>query len=64
MSETFDVEVLNIECDKDHFHFLFSAKGGIVHALCRIFSMFIFSLGLILISFFIPFFKVILSNFH
>ncbi|AKB18890.1 hypothetical protein MSWHS_2027 [Methanosarcina sp. WWM596] len=26
ISETFDVEVLNIECDKDHFHLLFSAK--------------------------------------
>lgn len=26
ISETFDVEVLNIECDKDHFHMLFTAK--------------------------------------
>nr|WP_231591964.1 transposase [Methanosarcina sp. WH1] len=23
ISETFDVEVLNIECDKDHFHYYF-----------------------------------------
>jgi len=26
ISETFDVEVLNIECDKNHFHLLFKAK--------------------------------------
>lgn len=26
ISETFDVEVLNIECDKDHFHLLFKGK--------------------------------------
>ncbi|AKB17210.1 MULTISPECIES: IS200/IS605 family transposase [unclassified Methanosarcina] len=26
ISETFDVEVLNIECDKNNFHLLFSAK--------------------------------------
>ena len=26
ISETFDVEVLNIECDRDHFHLLFEAK--------------------------------------
>ncbi|AKB18632.1 hypothetical protein MSWHS_1769 [Methanosarcina sp. WWM596] len=29
ISETFDVEVLNIECDKDHFHLLFSAKPSL-----------------------------------
>jgi len=26
ISETFDVDVLNVECDKDHFHLLFRAK--------------------------------------
>jgi putative transposase len=26
ISQTFDVEVLNIECDKDHFHMLFKSK--------------------------------------
>lgn len=26
ISETFHVDVLNIECDKDHFHMLFKAK--------------------------------------
>ncbi len=26
ISKTFDVEVLNIECDKDHFHMIFTAK--------------------------------------
>jgi putative transposase len=26
ISETFQVDVLNIECDKDHFHLLFKAK--------------------------------------
>ena len=26
ISKTFDVDVLNIECDKDHFHLLFKAK--------------------------------------
>ena len=26
VSKTYDVEVLNIECDKDHFHLLFSCK--------------------------------------
>lgn len=26
ISETFQVNVLNIECDKDHFHMLFTAK--------------------------------------
>ena len=26
ISKTFDVEVLNIECGKDHFHLLFTAK--------------------------------------
>lgn len=26
ISKTFDVEVLNIECDKDHFHMLFRSK--------------------------------------
>lgn len=26
ISESFDVEVLNIECDKDHFHMIFKAK--------------------------------------
>jgi len=26
ISETFNVEVTNIECDKDHFHMLFKAK--------------------------------------
>lgn len=26
ISETFDVEVLNIECDKDYFHMLFKGK--------------------------------------
>jgi putative transposase len=26
ISGTFDVEVLNVECDKDHFHLLFRAK--------------------------------------
>jgi len=26
ISETFGVEVLNIECDKDHFHMLFTAR--------------------------------------
>jgi len=26
ISETFSVEVLNVECDKDHFHLLFKGK--------------------------------------
>lgn len=26
ISENFDVEVLNIECDKDHFHMIFKSK--------------------------------------
>ncbi len=26
ISETFDVDVLNIECDKDHFHMIFKSK--------------------------------------
>lgn len=26
ISETFEVDVLNIECDKDHFHMIFKAK--------------------------------------
>ncbi|TQD29232.1 IS200/IS605 family transposase [Methanolobus vulcani] len=26
ISENFDVEILNIECDKDHFHMIFKAK--------------------------------------
>ncbi|MEJ5327711.1 MAG: IS200/IS605 family transposase [Candidatus Bathyarchaeia archaeon] len=26
ISESFDVEVLNIECDKDHFYMIFKAK--------------------------------------
>jgi putative transposase len=26
ISESFDVEVLNIECNKDHFHMIFKAK--------------------------------------
>lgn len=26
ISETFDVDVLNIECDKDHFHMIFRTK--------------------------------------
>lgn len=26
ISETFEVSVLNIECDKDHFHMIFKAK--------------------------------------
>jgi len=26
ISESFNVEVLNIECDKDHFHMIFKAK--------------------------------------
>ncbi|MEM3403745.1 MAG: IS200/IS605 family transposase [Nitrososphaeria archaeon] len=26
ISESFDVDVLNIECNKDHFHMLFKAK--------------------------------------
>jgi len=26
ISKTFDVEVLSVECDKDHFHLLFRAK--------------------------------------
>jgi len=26
ISKTFEVEVLNIECDKDHFHMIFKAK--------------------------------------
>ena len=26
ISETFQVNVLNIECDKDHFHMIFAAK--------------------------------------
>lgn len=26
ISESFDVDVLNLECDKDHFHMLFKAK--------------------------------------
>jgi len=26
ISETYDVEVLNIECDQDHFHMIFTAK--------------------------------------
>jgi len=26
ISESFDVKVLNIECDKDHFHMIFKAK--------------------------------------
>jgi len=26
ISETFEVEVLNVECDKDHFHLLFKGK--------------------------------------
>jgi len=26
ISETFDVEVLDVECDKDHFHMIFKAK--------------------------------------
>ncbi|WP_048125915.1 IS200/IS605 family transposase [Methanosarcina sp. WH1] len=29
ISETFDVEVLNIECDEDYFHLLFSAKPSL-----------------------------------
>jgi putative transposase len=29
ISKTYDVEVLNIECDKDHFHLLFSAKPSL-----------------------------------
>nr|WP_231591768.1 IS200/IS605 family transposase [Methanosarcina sp. WH1] len=29
ISETFDIEVLNIGCDKEHFHFLFSAKPSL-----------------------------------
>jgi len=29
ISETFDVEVLNIECDKDHFRLLFTAKPSL-----------------------------------
>jgi len=26
ISETFEVDVLNVECDKDHFHLLFKSK--------------------------------------
>lgn len=26
ISETFGIEVLNVECDKDHFHLLFKGK--------------------------------------
>ncbi|NPE31625.1 IS200/IS605 family transposase, partial [Methanococcoides sp. SA1] len=26
ISENFEVEVLNIECDKDHFHMIFKSK--------------------------------------
>jgi len=26
ISETFDVTVINIECDKDHFHLIFKAR--------------------------------------
>ena len=26
ISETFEVEILNVECDKDHFHLLFKGK--------------------------------------
>lgn len=26
ISETYEVEVLNIECDKDHFHMIFTSK--------------------------------------
>ena len=26
ISDTFQVDILNIECDKDHFHMLFKAK--------------------------------------
>jgi len=26
ISETFDVEILDLECDKDHFHMIFKAK--------------------------------------
>ena len=26
ISKTYDVDVLNVECDKDHFHMLFTAK--------------------------------------
>ena len=26
ISKTYDVEVLNIECDKDHFHMIFTSK--------------------------------------
>lgn len=26
ISDSFDVDVLNIECDKDHFHMIFKAK--------------------------------------
>jgi len=26
ISESFQVEVLNLECDKDHFHMIFKAK--------------------------------------
>ncbi|MHA1753973.1 MAG: IS200/IS605 family transposase [Candidatus Odinarchaeia archaeon] len=26
ISDSFDVEVLNVECDKDHFHMLFKGK--------------------------------------
>jgi len=29
ISLTFDVEVLNIECDKDHFHMIFKTKPKI-----------------------------------
>lgn len=29
ISKTFDVEVLNVECDKDHFHLLFTAKPSL-----------------------------------
>ena len=30
ISKTFGVDVLNIECDKDHFHLLFKAKPTLV----------------------------------
>jgi len=26
ISESFEVDVLNMECDKDHFHIIFKAK--------------------------------------
>lgn len=29
ISKTFDVEVLNIECDEDHFHMIFSSKPSL-----------------------------------